>query len=711
METRDIMAFNYAGYEWDRPEQFHLRLFMAEVKMVMTLIGLGLLCSAVGVTGHSAMAEEDARPVPQPSTAGPEGGKTVSSDIPYSIGNWRVEDNLGDHRARIRVAAKADAVRVHLPWRRHDSTPRDKDIIVVDAKTGQRIKNMTRVVIQREFAELVFQADNAPGEYFIYYLPYQAPAPNNYSGNMPYFSPKPTADAAWIERNGLDAKTLPEGKWKNLPQAEVLEFQARTEFDRFDPMEVIATEEETKALLARHAQSAYLLFPEDRQYPIRMTDDLPLRWIRKGPGAEFRGEALRGEFFAFQIGVLAVQMDLAEISVEFSALRMEKGAALPATAFRCFNTCGTDGHGQPLKKSFSVAKGKVGALWCGAQIPADAVPGKYDAVMRIRPKNAAESLVKLAVTVAPEISKDGGDGELWRHSRLRWLDSTLGIDDEVTAPFTPLQVENQTVKCLGREVTFDNLGFLGSIKSGAQEMLTGPMALVVETAEGKVAWAGGKAQVTRTAPGAVTWEAVSGAPALAMACSARMESDGHIAYRVSVKAENALKVKDIRLEIPLRASIATYLMGMNHIGGYRPKEWRWSWSPLHNSVWVGSVDAGLWCKLVGPDYWEINNIRQASLPQGWFNQGKGGCCQRRGAGNGLDPGLQRRTHAQGRRRSTLLVQHAYHAVEAARSGPLETAVCARERVRGRGASSGRNHHQHSSLFSIESVHQLPLHPA
>ena len=46
------------------------------------------------------------------------------------------------------------------------------------------------------------------------------------------------------------------------------------------------------------------MFPEDRHYPIRMTEELPLRWIRRGPSSVFAGEALRGEFYAFQLGAI-----------------------------------------------------------------------------------------------------------------------------------------------------------------------------------------------------------------------------------------------------------------------------------------------------------------------------------------------------------------------------------------------------------------------
>jgi predicted SnoaL-like aldol condensation-catalyzing enzyme len=41
-------------------------------------------------------------------------------------------DHLGNHRAVVRVTSNADAVKVHIPWRRRDSAPENKSLVVVD---------------------------------------------------------------------------------------------------------------------------------------------------------------------------------------------------------------------------------------------------------------------------------------------------------------------------------------------------------------------------------------------------------------------------------------------------------------------------------------------------------------------------------------------------------------------------------------------------
>jgi len=35
------------------------------------------------------------------------------------------------------------------------------------------------------------------------------------------------------------------------------------------------------------------------------------------------------------------------------------------------------------------------------------------------------------------VLENGGIDDLWRMSRLKWLNSTLGVDDEVVPSFTP----------------------------------------------------------------------------------------------------------------------------------------------------------------------------------------------------------------------------------------------------------------------------------
>ena len=219
-----------------------------------------------------------------------------------------------------------------LPWRRRDAAPDRVDIIVIDAATNKRLDNVLRVNIQRQFGDLLFQPVTAPGEYFVYYLPYKTEG-SWYFPTTVYLPPSDTAQKAWAEACQPMVERLRSGNTADLPAARVLEFQAINAFHRFDPMEVVASADELKTLLAAHPGRPYLLFPEDRKYPIRMTDELPLRWVRSGPSAAFTGDACRGEFYAWQIGLYASGQPLEGVAAEFSDLTPGEGGQGPGRAF------------------------------------------------------------------------------------------------------------------------------------------------------------------------------------------------------------------------------------------------------------------------------------------------------------------------------------------------------------------------------------------
>ncbi len=641
----------------------------------------------------------------------------------FELGEWQV-DGRGSHRALVHVDEPSDAVWVYIPWRRPDPHPEEKDVRVFDAQTGKQVKNVIRVKITQEFGELIFQPTSGAGIYEVYYLPFETPKHPIPGGwwKAWYFKPEETADQEWRKQNGLTEDALASGEWRKLPQAKVISIQARTDFDRFDPMEVIATREEVAQLLAKFPKRTYLVFPEDRSFPIRMFDHLPYRWIQfvvrhetkwsavkdatslslrgslrtvpTGPSDKFVGQAQPNEFFVFQLGIFAARKPIVDLQLEFSDLKGEGRRRIPASAFRCFNLSGIDWLGRPMRKNFSVAVGKVRPLWIGLQIPKDA-KGKYVGEIKVKPKGLEETTVKLELTVEGEPIEDFGDGDNWRLSRLRWLDSTLGLEDEVVPPFTPLKVKGETVECLGRKVRFGKLGLPESIISNGREILAAPVRFILERNTGQGAkdtgqgtrgrsgrhfanaswlttnenefvvrhetkWSAVMPFVTlfrrhfanaswlTTSSGrhyadaswlttnkkwlkrndaVAEWQVSASNGDFDLLVRTKMEFDGCILHSIKVKAKRDVSVKDIRLEVPVRKEVATYMMGMGWRGGKRPKEWQWSWDAKrpNNMVWIGDWDAGIQIKLVEAlEVWHCQVI-DFKPPKSWHNDGKGGC--------------------------------------------------------------------------------------
>jgi len=572
-------------------------------------------------------------------------GNMETKVVNYSVASEPWDRKYGNHRARISVEDEASAIWVHIPWRRRDNNPhQDKAVIVIDASTGEEIKNVVAVNVKREYGDLIFEPQTLPGEYYVYYLP------SELSGwqHMPegnYLKPAYKPDAKWLEDNRLNDEKLEEGKWKDLPKAQVIDIQAINDFHSFFPMEVIATEAEVQELLDSHKESDYLLFPEDRSFPIRMSDRLPVRWIEKGVDKTFHGEARPGEFFVFQIGVYACRKNIEELDVEFDELKSKSNSdIIPADAFRCFNLNGVDEFGNPFEKKFSVEKGKVRALWFGIQVPDNVTVGEYESKIKIIPQNLPVSEISLNIEVVEPVIEDAGDSEIWRHSRLRWLDSTLAIDDEVVEPYIPLKVDGNNIECLGRTVHIGDDGLPKSIHSKfapdmthlmekEQELLKHPFSFIVETNEKKIEWQNCGIRITKQEPGAVSWESQSIGEPFTLQCKAQMEFDGYIEYNLTLTSDEDVDVSDIYLDFSMPKELAKYLMGMGCKGGYRPESLDWKWDAQNkqqDSLWIGNVNAGIQIKLKGENYSRpLINIyyhhKPLNLPYSWGNEGKGGC--------------------------------------------------------------------------------------
>ncbi|OGV83165.1 MAG: hypothetical protein A3K19_06685 [Lentisphaerae bacterium RIFOXYB12_FULL_65_16] len=559
------------------------------------------------------------------------GVEKASQDVKYSVTDWKRND-LGRHRAILHVSESVqqygrisyarfasygteakqryEAVWAHIPWRRRDQNPEAKGIRIIDAKTGQPVKNVIVLNVKQEYGDIIFQAPTIPGDYEVYYLPYVplSSSPWFWGLTDPYLPAYQEPEPNWVNRVAWSLGDEPaimrgelgditRGNWQLLPPAEVVEIQAKTEFDRFDPMEVIATREEVGALLDQTQDREYLLFPEDRKYPIRMFETLPLAWIKRGPAPEFKGDAQPGEYYCLQLGVFASRAPISDLSLTFSDLTCDGKPAIPAAEWTCLNLGGTDWLGKAFTQPFPLAQGKVRALWLGVQLP-DTAQGTYTSTVTVQPKGLQPQTVKIAVNVAGAVIANHGDDEPWRHSRLRWLNSTLGLDDDwLVPPYTPLKAEANRIECLARAVEFGPLGMPQQVTSRGHAILATPMRFVA-TRDGKpVEWTpAGNPETQLQKAGKIVRQYAATAPGLTLSNTVTMEFDGCVQFDIAVTATADTALADVGLDVPFSRKIATYMAGGDAPGGYRPPSHQWTfnaWARSYTNIWVGDVNAGM----------------------------------------------------------------------------------------------------------------------
>lgn len=547
----------------------------------------------------------------------------------YGIGKWNA-DTLGNHRALVVCTGEGNAVHVSIPWRRRDLNPEKKAIFVTEAKTGKKIANVKIVTVNRETGELIFEPTAGSGTYFIYYMPYKSEGKSNYPKGI-YVGPVQIASKDWLASLA----------GKKLPTAECTEIQAVDEFNSCYPMEVIATKTETEKIIETNRGTSYLIFPEQREFPVRMDSDLPLRWIQNGPGKSFSGKASKGEYFTWQLGLYAVKK-LNDVKISFTDLRADNGKSISSKLITCFNTEGINYDTKPFKKNINVDAGKIQSIWCGVDIPATVSAGKYRGNVTISTKEE-KKVISVTVEVDEKILADGGINEPWKQTRLKWLNSTLAQKNDIIPPYTPLNVKNNSISLLGRKVDLDATGLPAGIQTFLSEdmtsyvkepknILAGPFSFIAEKKDGIVKWKKDKFKIVSVQPGTVKWASSSTSKELTMSVNGSLEFDGFASFEIKVTAVNDIDLKDIRLEIPFTKEAAKYMMGLGQKGGERPQNFSWKWDVANKNqdgAWIGDVNAGLQFSLKDENYTRPLNTnfylqKPLHLPVSWGNNGNGG---------------------------------------------------------------------------------------
>ncbi|MEO5648845.1 MAG: glycoside hydrolase domain-containing protein [Ginsengibacter sp.] len=544
-------------------------------------------------------------------------------------------DSLGNHRVVIDFRGNGTLAKTTIPWRRRDYHPDLKRIIVQDAKTGKKILNIKAGTLNREYGEIYFEPVSGKGIYYVYYMPYKNEGRSNYPKGV-YLKPDTTASAEWL--HSLNSAN-------NISIATVKEFQSIDAFNTFYPMEVIATKEETERLIQKNKSAAFLVFPESRFHSIRMTNDLPERWIDKKTLSSFTDTTQKGENFSFQLGIYALQ-NIHNIQLHFSDLKSSNGKIISSENISCLNTSGTSYAGVPMHPVVDIAKGKVQALWCMIDVPEKIAAGKYKGKVRVYAGNKSQGKeIDINLVVTHTIAKNNGVNEPSKMTRLEWLNSTMAQENTVISPYTPLVVKDNTISLLGRKLEINKDGFPKTIQTFFTPEMTGysnkPNDLLTEpvhfhftrASDGKdMILENGELKFIKKEPGTVQWKTINRNDTLQMEVSASMEFDGFMAYSVKIKALQNIDLKEITMHIPFKKDVAKYMMGLGQKGGFRPETLDWKWDVTHKNqdgAWIGNVNAGLQYSLRDEKYVRPLNTnfylqKPLILPSSWGNDSKGG---------------------------------------------------------------------------------------
>ena len=456
-------------------------------------------------------------------------------------------------------------------------------------------------------------------------------------------TPEAGAGGAWRRANHLDGPAAEAtAAAAKLPAAGPVNLTARTEWDRFSLMEVMATAEEV-AQLRSVGGGKPLVFVTPRELAVRDFDGVPLAWARAGPTLTLTVAVECSEYVTWQVGVLnPVEIALGSKALGRSLLNVTGYSvkAAPAVSDRvtCFNLGGNGYDGLPFRQPMSVER--VGSLWFGYQVPDK--PESETTLEITLHFDEPHPAIKVTVTLAckspagPALPAHG-DRDPTRLARLRWLDSGKGLDFSPSKKYDPVGMkvdgsDDTEFTLTGRLLKLAEGGHFSSIQSNGIELLAAPIQLLVQDKIGDTPvalTASGKPRITRMGTGAVHWTVNSAGTGSLTGVRAELNAtltyDGYVDFSVNVSCATSRTLADIRLQVPMRAAAVKWLMGFNVMpSGKYVSPVRFNWAEYarnkRNSVWLGKPSAGLRLTFKGTEAaWNSPIEMPAEPPGSWAN--------------------------------------------------------------------------------------------
>jgi hypothetical protein len=196
-----------------------------------------------------------------------------------------------------------------------------------------------------------------------------------------------------------------------------------------------------------------------------------------------------------------------------------------------------------------------------------------------------------------------------------WLGNTLGLEDKVLPPWTPLETaggEAPELACWGRRYLFRDSVLPSQIMALEKPLLSRPAEVSVSAAGRPIRWERTKVRLlsagaTAAEIRAEAWAAMEKGIAR-LAASIRAEYDGLLLCELTLDAPDRGRIEDIRIEIPLRADAVLYrhrvAPGIGSLSGNLPAgEGVVEQATFIPFVWLGDNDKGLFWFCESAEHW------------------------------------------------------------------------------------------------------------
>lgn len=376
------------------------------------------------------------------------------------------------------------------------------------------------------------------------------------------------------------------------------------------------------------------IYQLDRATPLAHFNDLSAVNDMQELGDSLTMQFSRNEYAVIQLVLLSEQA-VSDIAVHTSF--MTDGVHTLENKITCFQTEGVDKYGHAFRKQLSLSANVLQPVYFGIDL--SCCSGES---VSFQIKFEAEKTYSLSVilNLTDEMVEREGTNDLWRLSRLKWLNSTLAQDEKAVDPYTPvLPFDEEDIQTgfdiLGRKITLAPNGMPSSVQSffdegillkeePQAELLASKMDFFAEGEEFHYE------PVLLERRGDNANLAVHGeSDHLTIQTEADIHYTGAMIYTVTLTAKEDCQFTTAGFGCGLQRDNCLYMNGMGKSGGaYADTEFHWN--NYHcDRVYLGNVNCGLRMKFKAENYRHpLINIYYEALPlivpeTTWDNKGQG----------------------------------------------------------------------------------------
>lgn len=301
---------------------------------------------------------------------------------------------------------------------------------------------------------------------------------------------------------------------------------------------------------------------------------------------------------------------------------------------QCINTDVVDKFGVYKKQPVKLKGGVIQPLFFVAE--AEKTGARCEKATACVKTDSGEFAFDINFKINESLVANNGYNDLFRLSRLKWLNSTLMQNDDVVKPFVSPTLNKNVVSILGRDIEFSENGLPKQVFSHFDEsvqicgdtqktLFTKPVEFNIDGVSlcaGKTEYNTYKNRVESVTLGdCENYNSI-------VTCKARY--DGMLEYSVSIIPKKDFTVKNTSLDLFVDKDCASLMHGLGHRASAAENlHFKWDVDKQQDCIFIGAVNSGVRVKFKAENYARpLINIFYKNLPLNipkttWDNFAKG----------------------------------------------------------------------------------------